>query len=164
MFYLRFAVPTIDNFVWVLHRFVPCPHQQVANGGARLKPLSAEVVTPQSAEGPIQGTTLGAGGSAISTGPAGDSKISPGQDGNLQIENKKMTMARFGEFIGRYGEIPVVDLTGIKGVYEMESMSRTRGCATPRELAASPSLRLPAATGETPPTPPGIPGLQVAVK
>jgi uncharacterized protein (TIGR03435 family) len=89
----------------------------VANGGARLKPSSAERRYASIGGNPIQGgTTVGADGSAISTGPAGDSKMSPGQDGNPHIENKKMTMARFAEFIGRYSELPVVDLTGLKGV------------------------------------------------
>src|ERR1017187_6948988 len=31
-----------------------------------------------------------------------------------------MTLARFADFIGRYSELPVVDLTGLRGSYEME--------------------------------------------
>jgi uncharacterized protein (TIGR03435 family) len=119
--------------------------QRVRTGsGERRRPRRD--VTPQSAEDPIQGgTTVGAGGSAISTGPAGDSKMSPGQDGNPHIENKKMTMARrFAEFIGRYNELPVVDLTGLKGVYEMEfdvsgeevrNAARVHGVAIPPPAA-----------------------------
>ena len=113
----------------------------VANGGPRLKPSAVEDVTPQTADGPIQGgTTVSAGGAAISTGPAGDSKISPGQDGNLHVENKKMTLARFADFIGRYSELPVVDSTGLKGTYEMEfdvsgeevrNAARAHGVAVP---------------------------------
>ena len=123
----------------------------VANGGPRLKP-SAEDVTPQAAEGPIQGgTTVSAGGAAISTGAAGDSKITPGQDGNLHIENKKMTLARFADFIGRYSELPVVDSTGLKGTYEMEfdvSGEEVRNAARAHGVAVPP----PAGEGASDPS------------
>jgi uncharacterized protein (TIGR03435 family) len=127
----------------------------VANGGPHLKPSSAEDV--QAAEGPIQGgTTVGAGGAAISSGAAGDSRISPGQDGNLHIENKKMTLARFADFIGRYSELPVVDLTGLKGSYEMEfdvSGEEVRNAARAHGFAVPPPV---AADGEAASDPAGV--------
>lgn len=129
----------------------------VANGGPHLKPSSAEYVIPQAAEGPIQGgTTVGAGGAAISTGPAGDSRISPGEDGNLHIENKKMTLARFADFIGRYSELPVVDLTGLKGSYDMEfdvSGEEVRNAARAHGVAVPPPV---AAAGEAASDPAGV--------
>jgi uncharacterized protein (TIGR03435 family) len=129
----------------------------VANGGPHLKPSSAEDVVPQAADGPIQGgTTVGAGGAAISSGAAGDSRISPGQDGNLHIENKKMTLARFAEFIGRYSELPVVDLTGLKGSYDMEfdvSGEEVRNAARAHGFAVAPPA---AADGEALSDPAGV--------
>jgi uncharacterized protein (TIGR03435 family) len=129
----------------------------VGNGGPHLKPSPAEDVIPQAAEGPIQGgTTVGAGGSAVSSGAAGDSKISPGQDGNLHIENKKMTLARFADFIGRYSELPVVDSTGLQGSYEMEfdvSGEEVRNAARAHGVAVPPPA---AAAGEAPSDPSGV--------
>jgi uncharacterized protein (TIGR03435 family) len=125
----------------------------VAGGGARLKAWAEEEVSPQTAGGPIQGgTTVSAGGAAVSTGASGESKITPGQDGNLHVENKKMTLARFADFIGRYSERPVIDSTGLTGVYEMEfdvsgeevrNAARAHGVAVPPpaggEAASDPS-------------------------
>lgn len=130
----------------------------VAGGGPRLKPSTSAAVTPQTADGPIQGgTTVSAGGTAVSTGPAGDSKITPGQDGSLHVENKKMTLARFAEFIGRYSELPVVDVTGLNGAYEMEfdvsgeevrNAARAHGAPIPPRVGVSGS--------ETPSDPSGV--------
>jgi uncharacterized protein (TIGR03435 family) len=125
----------------------------VASGGPRLKPCSGEDATPQAPGGPIQGgMTVSAGGAAVSTGASGDSKITPGQDGNLHVENKKMTLARFADFIGRYSELPVIDSTGLQGAYEMEfdvsgeevrNAARAHGVAVPPpaggEAASDPS-------------------------
>ena len=125
----------------------------VANGGPHLKP-SAEDAAPQAAEGPIQGeTNVGKGGAAVSTGPSGDSKITPGQDGNLHVENKKMTVARFADFIGRYSELPVFDFTGLQGTYEMEfdvSGEEVRNAARAHGVAVPPP-----AAGEAPSDPSG---------
>jgi len=126
----------------------------VANGGPRLK-LSAEDLMPQAPDAPIQGgTTVSAGGAAVSTGASGEWKISPGQDGNLHIENKKMTLARFADFIGRYSELPVIDMTGLKGAYEMEfdvSGEEVRNAARAHGVAVPPP-----AGGETPSEPSGV--------
>jgi uncharacterized protein (TIGR03435 family) len=125
----------------------------VAGGGARLKACAEEEVSPQTAGGLIQGgTTVSAGGAAVSAGASGESKITPGQDGNLHVENKKMTLARFADFIGRYSEHPVIDSTGLTGVYEMEfdvsgeevrNAARAHGVAVPPpaggEAASDPS-------------------------
>ena len=129
----------------------------VANGGPRLKASPVEDRVPQAADVPIQGgTTVGARGAAISTGPGGDSKITPGQDGNLHIENKKMTLARFANFIGRYTELPVVDLTALEGAYEMEfdvSGEEVRNAARAHGVAIPPPA---AAAAEAPSDPSGV--------
>ena len=52
--------------------------------------------------------------------PGGNSKVTPGPNGNLHIETKKMTMAGLADFISRYYDRPLVDMTGITGAYDME--------------------------------------------
>ena len=100
---------------------------------------------------------MSAGGAVVSTGASGESKITPGQDGNLHVENKKMTLARFADFLGRYSERPVFDSTGLQGAYEMEfdvsgeevrNAARAHGVAIPPPAAAKP-----------PPIPPAYPWL-----
>ena len=52
--------------------------------------------------------------------PGGNSKITPGPNGNLHIETKKMTMAPLVDFISRYYDRPLVDMTRVTGAYDME--------------------------------------------
>ncbi len=92
----------------------------VTKGGAHLKPSEAPEPPPPQG-GPIRGgTSVDAGGTQVHTGPGGDSKITPGPGGNLHIENKRMTMAGFAEFINRYCDRPVVNMTELDGAYEMD--------------------------------------------
>ena len=131
----------------------------VAGGGPHLKPSAVEdVMSPPVAGGPIQGgTTVGARGAAVSTAPCGDSKVSPGQDGNLHVENKKMTLAHFADFIGRYSELPVIDATGLKGAYQMEfdvSGEEVRNAARAHGVAVPPPAG--AVAGELAPDPSGV--------
>jgi len=94
----------------------------VAKGGPRLKVSNAAESTPGSSGGQVLrgGTAVSAGGAMVLTGPGGDSRITPGQDGNLHIENKNMTTAGLAGFINRYCDRPVIDMTGLDGAYEME--------------------------------------------
>jgi len=93
----------------------------VAPGGPHLKPSPVEEAAPQVPGGPISGgISVAAGGAATSTGPSGDSKVTPGENGNIHVENTKMTLANFAGFIGRYCELPVLDMTGLQGAYEMQ--------------------------------------------
>jgi len=93
----------------------------------------------------------------VSTAPCGDSKVSPGQDGNLHVENKKMTLAHFADFIGRYSELPVIDATGLKGAYQMEfdvSGEEVRNAARAHGVAVPPPAG--AVAGELAPDPSGV--------
>ena len=89
----------------------------------------------------------GSGGTMVRTGPAGDSRTTPGPGGNLHIENKRMTLAGFADFIYRYCDRPVVDMTGLKGAYEMEfdisgeevrNAARAHGAVIPSPADAAP--------------------------
>jgi uncharacterized protein (TIGR03435 family) len=92
----------------------------VAKGGPRLKPASVEAGAT-APEGQLRGgIAVAAGGAMATTSPGGNSRITPGPGGNLHIENSRMTLAAFADFINRYCDQPVIDMTGIKGAFDME--------------------------------------------
>ena len=90
----------------------------VAKGGHHLTPAAPADSTPQPQ---IRGgIAVGRDGSFAATGAGGDSQVTPGPGGNLHIENKKMTLRGFVDFINRYCERPVIDATGVEGTYDMQ--------------------------------------------
>ena len=95
----------------------------VAKSGARLKTAAEE---PDTAAAPAPGgqirggASVGPGGTITSSGPGGAMRVTPGAGGNLHIESKNATMAGFVSFIGRYFDLPLVDMTELKGNYEIE--------------------------------------------
>jgi uncharacterized protein (TIGR03435 family) len=127
----------------------------VAKGGPRLKPSEAPEA-PAANGGPIRGgTSVDSGGMMVSTGPGGDSRVTPGPAGNLHIENKRMTMPGFAGFINRYCDRPVVDRTNLEGAYEMEfdiSGEEVRAAAQAHGVA----LRPPPEQGEGASDPAGV--------
>jgi uncharacterized protein (TIGR03435 family) len=94
----------------------------VAKGGPHLKAAAdEETPPPPAAAGPIRGgVSVGPGGTMAFTRPGGNSKVTPGPSGNLHIETKKMTMKALADFISRYYDRPLVDMTGLTGAYDME--------------------------------------------
>jgi uncharacterized protein (TIGR03435 family) len=94
----------------------------VAKGGPHLKASENEEApaAPPPAGQIRGGVSVGPGGTMAFTGPGGNSKITPGPGGNLHIETKNMTTKGFAEFISRYYDRPLVDMTAITGKYDME--------------------------------------------
>jgi uncharacterized protein (TIGR03435 family) len=88
--------------------------------------MKAAVEEPEGSPVPASGGQLrggiavGAGGTMTSTGPGGNMQVTPGPGGNLHLESKKMTMAGLVSFISRYFEQPLMDMTDLKGAYELE--------------------------------------------
>jgi len=116
----------------------------VAGGGPHLKPSAASDDPSAAPAGQIRGgTSVGRDGAISSTGSSGDSKVTPSAGGNLHIENKRMTLASFVDFISRYCDRPVFDMTGIAGTYEMEFDVSGQEV---REAARSHGVVLPPAT------------------
>jgi uncharacterized protein (TIGR03435 family) len=92
----------------------------VAKGGAHLK-ASEMPEAPAAGGGPIRGgVAVDGSGTQVRSGPGGDSRVTPGTGGNLHVENKRMTMAGFADFVTRYCDRPVFDFTELPGAYEME--------------------------------------------
>jgi len=123
----------------------------VASGGHHLKPSTIEDAPDT---GQIRGgIAVGAGGASTSSSPSGDSKVTPGAGGNLHVENKRMTMAGFSDYIYRYCEYPVINMTGVEGTYAMEfdvsgeevrNAARSHGVVIPPTAADTPSEPPPA--------------------
>jgi uncharacterized protein (TIGR03435 family) len=57
-------------------------------------------------------------GMTVSAGPMGAMKMSMGQDG-MHLEIGKATMAMFAEMLARFVDRPVVDMTELKGTYQV---------------------------------------------
>ena len=76
----------------------------VAKGGPHLKAAEQDTNPPAPAPaGQIRGgVSVAPGGAMTFTRAGGNSKITPGPNGNLHIETKKMTMAGLVDFISRY--------------------------------------------------------------
>ena len=60
-------------------------------------------------------------------------RISPGANGTMRLESAAMKLDTFTDFVGRFVDRPVVDMTGLKGAYQMAlelSMDDLRSMAT----------------------------------
>jgi uncharacterized protein (TIGR03435 family) len=121
-----------------------------AKGGHKLKPSAADA-TPAPESPQIRGgVSVGPGGTQVRTGRGGDSRVTPGPRGAEHIETKKMSMKSLAEFLNRYAERPVVDMTGVTGLFDAEfdisgeevrNAARAHGAVirTPVEEASEPS-------------------------
>lgn len=94
-------------------------------------------------------------GQIASLGPGGDSRVTPGANGNLHIESKKITMQRFVEFIARYCDLPVLNKTELEGLWDLEvdvSGDEVRNAARSKGVAVGP----PPALGDGASDPSGV--------
>lgn len=137
-------------------RDVPVFALVVAKGGPKLRPSAKEdEPAPAAPPGQIRGgMSVTAGGGAVSNGPNGNSRITPGPGGNQHVEAAKMTMIGLADLIGRYCELSVVDMTDIKGTYDLEidvSGEEVRNAARAKGVAIPPPQ-----VSETPADPAGV--------
>jgi len=102
----------------------------VANKGAlKIKESEPDSSTPPG-EGQRGGATISLGngsqvrvdqgrGATISTPENGTMKVTPGPDGAMHMEMSKMSMAQFSETLARFVDRPVIDMTELKGNYQV---------------------------------------------
>jgi uncharacterized protein (TIGR03435 family) len=109
-----------------------------AKGGHKLKTSTDDPTAEPAAPSPQirGGVSVGPDGAQTHTGPGGDSRITPGPNGSVRVETRRMTMKAFAEFLARYCDRPVVDMTGAAGLFdagldvsaeEMRSAARAHG-------------------------------------
>jgi len=89
----------------------------VAKGGHRLEPSSPPEMNGQPQ---IRGGATVADGATVRSGPGGESRVTPGSNGNVHIETAHMNLAAFADLLNGYTERPVVDMTGIGGTWAMQ--------------------------------------------
>jgi uncharacterized protein (TIGR03435 family) len=104
----------------------------VAKGGLKMKAAAEDPETPPPADdGKKSGFMVGTGSNqmrvspnsdgkgATMTGPNGKTKMSMGPNGVMHMEFEKMPMDGLLEMVGRFVDKPVVDMTELKGKYEV---------------------------------------------
>jgi uncharacterized protein (TIGR03435 family) len=95
-------------------------------------------------------------GQIASVGLGGDSRVTPGPNGNLHVESKKITMQKFVEFIARYCDLPVLNQTELEGLWDLEvdvSGDEVRNAARSKGVAVGPA---PASAADAASDPSGV--------
>lgn len=116
--------------------------------------------TIDTGNGPVRITqNKDGGGAVIHNKETGTTRISMGPNGTMHMESSKVTMAQFAEMLSRFMDKPVVDMTELKGHYQVAidlSMDDLRG------MARKAGVAIPAGAigrgGEAGPKPGGSPG------
>jgi uncharacterized protein (TIGR03435 family) len=108
----------------------------VGKNGPKLKESAPDADAPSGdgapPPGPAEGSGPGLGpgpgvvrmnrdgkGVTVTAGPMGPVKVSMGQEGTMHLETSKATMAMFAEMLSRFVDRPVVDMTDLKGTYQV---------------------------------------------
>jgi uncharacterized protein (TIGR03435 family) len=109
------------------NREIPVYALVVAKGGPKLKE-STEADAPAAAPGAIaisdgqnqlQVSGDRGGGATIVSPQTGTMKIGRGSEGQIRMEMGRVSMASFAEMLTRLVDRPVVDMTELKGTYEV---------------------------------------------
>jgi uncharacterized protein (TIGR03435 family) len=125
----------VDRFKLAYHREtkeLPVYALVVAKGGTKLKDISSEpdapvaddpaAVSMNTGNGQVrisQSTKGGGRGATISSPQFGTMKMEMGEDGAMHLEAAKITMAGLAELLTSFVDRPVVDMTEMKGSYQM---------------------------------------------
>ena len=118
-------------------------------GGAKLKDAAPDAdVPPPETPGAISlgvggnqfRVNTGRGGATLVSSQTGTTKITPGPDGTMRMEMSKVSMPQFAEMLTPLLEHPVVDMTELKGNYQVAldlsletllNVARTAGVGIP---------------------------------
>lgn len=106
-----------DRFKMTVHREMkefPVYALLAAKGGIRVKEVPS---TPPDADKPPAVNVAASGtGNGVAVDLGGGSSFS---FGNNELEVRKMTMRQFAEILTRFVDRPVIDMTGVSGVYDL---------------------------------------------
>ena len=133
----------------------------VGKGGSKLKDSVPEADAPPAADPPAGSMVMGEGkdqvrisgnmggrGMVVSSAQTGTMKMSMGQGGTMRMESSKMPVATLVEMLSRFVDRPVVDMTELKGTYQvaleltmedMRGMARTAGVMLPPGAGGAPA-------------------------
>jgi uncharacterized protein (TIGR03435 family) len=138
-----------DRFKLKIHREkkeMPVYSLVIAKGGPKLKEAPPDADTPppddpgatKIGNSGVQFKANGSGG-VVMGGPMGKTKVEM-RDGAMHFEMEKMPIAALTEFLARFLDRPVVDMTELKGNYqialeismeELKNVARSMGAAVP---------------------------------
>jgi uncharacterized protein (TIGR03435 family) len=139
-FQMKARLESRDNPVYAL---------VVGKDGPKLKEAPPDTDTPAAdASGGLRAgggsqiqVTPGRGGATISGGQGGSTtRVSPGPDGTMHMEMSKLSMAQFADMLTTLLDRPVMDMTELKGNYQvgvdltmetLANIARTAGIAAP---------------------------------
>ncbi len=151
-----------DRFKLTFHRDSkdhPVYGLVVAKGGAKMKEAAPEPdAPPPAADDDKKGLSIGtADGSraritqdskgvvVTGNGQTGTTRMTPGPDGSMHMEASKMTMVALADALSRFVDRPVVDMTDLKGGYQvgldlsmadLMKAARAAGAVLPPGMAA----------------------------
>jgi uncharacterized protein (TIGR03435 family) len=89
-------------------------------------------------------------GVTVAGGPAGPMKMTMGEGGTMRMEFARMTMSTLADMLSRFVDRPVIDMTGLKGNYQVAlalSMEDMRTVARASGMAAGMMMPMPGAGG-----------------
>jgi uncharacterized protein (TIGR03435 family) len=127
----------------------------VAKGGLKMKP--AEPADPKAEPAPAPGATgirmsgdIQGKGVVVAGGPNGNQTKMTMNNGMMHMENSRMPIAGLVEMLSRFVDKPVVDMTDLKGEYQVGidlSMEDMRNIARASGMGGAMMLAGPAPTG-----------------
>jgi uncharacterized protein (TIGR03435 family) len=168
-----------ERFKLVLHRDAT-EHSVyaliVGKGGSKLKdavpdpdpaapppepPKGAITIGSGSDQVQISGSPQSGQGMVINTAQGGKMHLTMGAEGTMQLAMEKMTMAAFADSLSQFVDRPVIDMTGLKGNYQVAldltmadlmTVARTSGLSMPGmpSMPAMPATARPADAASDP--------------
>lgn len=137
----------------------------VGKNGPRLKEAEPEAPAPptgsEAAPSKQPGMVVGLGdsqvrvdrnpdgkGASVAGGPFGNMKFSMGEGGAMRMEFARISMPALTDFLSRFSDRPVIDMTELKGNYQVSmDIAREDMINVMRASAASMGIPLPAGHG-----------------
>jgi uncharacterized protein (TIGR03435 family) len=101
----------------------------------------------------------GSGNMVLNNAQTGTTRMSMGPNGTMHMEASKVSMANFAEMLSRFVDRPVVDMTDLKGSYQIaldlsmddiRNVARTAGVAVPGMVPGAEPGKLPADAASDP--------------
>jgi uncharacterized protein (TIGR03435 family) len=112
------------------------PSDDPANGGASIGTAKGQVQVNVSGKGTV-----------ITGGQMGKTRMAMGTDGMMHLEAEKLTLAAFADLLSPLLDRPVVDMTDLKGNYQI---SLSLSMEDLRNLARSAGMAMPGQAGRGP--------------
>jgi uncharacterized protein (TIGR03435 family) len=115
------------------------PEPEVPAGGDDAK----NVIAIDTSDGAVRVSQDGKGGIVTRGGRGGTTRITPGADGSMHMEASRVTMPQLAETLSRFVDRPVVDMTELKGEYQVALEISMADLTTSARVAGLPGVPPP---------------------